>query len=138
MPPPVPRPGERYVRVNAIVMIVMTVLHFCGIGSVVMNVARFLHAHPSYPDAPFERGELAGEMLTFIAALIWALSGLVWAPLNAWGLFHRKRWARTSSLLYWGLQCLSCCCFPFGLYGLITLSRADVKELFGPSYTGPR
>jgi hypothetical protein len=129
-PPHVPSVAEKHVSANTILMIVMAVLHVCGLGSAVMNIALFFHDHPSYGGSPFERGELVGQMIAYVGALLWAVSGIVWAPLNAWGLSKRTRWARTSSLLYWGVQCVSCCCFPFGAYGLASLLRADVKALF--------
>jgi hypothetical protein len=129
--PHVPSAAEKHVSANTVLMLVMTFLHLCGIGSAVMNIALFFREHPSsYGRSPFERGELLGQMIAFVGALLWAVSGLVWAPLNAWALSTRKRWARTSSLLYWGVQCVSCCCFPFGAYGLWSLLRADVKALF--------
>jgi len=139
-PYPVPQvaapesPAEKHVRANAIVMLVMAFLLFCGIGSVVMNVAMFFHEHPHFLDASasdFQRGEQIGQLTAYGAAALWSVSGVIWAPLNAYGLFKRKPWARMSSLLYWGIQIASCCCFPFGAYGMWSLLRADVKQLFG-------
>jgi hypothetical protein len=134
-PPVITSPADRHVSVNAILMLVMAFIHLCGLGSALLNIERFLHEHPSYVGSPFERGELVGQMSVYVVALVWALSGMIWAPLNAWALFTRQRWARTSSLVYWSVQCLSCCCFPFGAYGVWSLMREDVKGLFmyGPS-----
>src|SRR5687768_6917455 len=136
-PPSPPSAAAKHVSANATLMLVLTFLHFCGLGSAIMNIARFLSEHPSYVGTPFERGELVGQMIAYLGALLWAVSGLVWAPLNAWGLFTKKRWARTSSLLYWGVQCISCCCFPFGAYGLWSMLRADVRDLLAAPHIRP-
>lgn len=122
-----PTDAEKHVRTNGILMCIFAFLHFCGIGSVILNLYVFSRAHHGFdhlsPNA-------LGELIAYGGAAVWAIGGVIWAPINAYGLFKRRPWARTSSLLYWAVQCLSCCCMPFGAYGLYSLTRPGVKSLF--------
>jgi hypothetical protein len=60
----------------------------------------------------------------------WALIGVVWTPINTWGLLTQKRWARMSTLLYWIGSMITLCCMPFAIYGIYSLLRPDVKAIF--------
>jgi hypothetical protein len=79
---------------------------------------------------PAEGSEAAGFYSTFGCIGTWSLVGIVWAPLNAWGLYRRHGWARVSTLAYWIVCCFTCCGLPFGAYGVYALLRPDVKSLF--------
>lgn len=127
---PAPNAGANHVTVNAVLMCVLAPLHLAGLASALMNITRFFHDHPSYAGSPFERGELVGQMIAYVGALLWSVSGLVWAPLDAYGLFTRAPWSRTSSMIHWVVQLLSCCCFPFGAYGPWSMCRGDVRSIF--------
>ncbi len=59
-----------------------------------------------------------------------AFAGVVWTPLNAVGLYKRRPWARKSTIAYWIMGLPLCCCFPTGLYGLWSLTRPGVRNLF--------
>jgi hypothetical protein len=115
----------KHITANKILLLVMMTLHIAGIGSALFNTAnalgvfgRGLHAGP----------ERNGQLLAYALCGLWAVSGAIWAPLNAWGLHHKKPWARTSTMAYWAVQVLSCCCFPFGAYGLFAMTRKEVKD----------
>jgi hypothetical protein len=60
----------------------------------------------------------------------WAAFGVVWAPLNAVGLWRRAAWARKSAMIYAGLAVLSCIGLPYGIYALWSLTRPEVREAF--------
>jgi hypothetical protein len=42
----------------------------------------------------------------------------------------RRPWGRTSALVYYGISLITCCCTPFGIYGLISLTRESVRAQF--------
>jgi hypothetical protein len=57
----------------------------------------------------------------FIGALVvvsGAPLGLVWAPLNALGLWRRWGWARRSTMIYGAFAILSCFGPPYGIYAI--------------------
>jgi hypothetical protein len=82
------------------------------------------------PDDPVSRASFFG---TFAVIGTWAVLGLVWTPLNAYGLWKRRPWARLSTLIYWGGSILTCCSLPLGIYGLVSMLRKDVAVLLrGP------
>jgi hypothetical protein len=60
----------------------------------------------------------------------WVIAGVVWTPLNAWGLYRRRSWARTSTLAYWWMSIPLCCCIPLGVFGIRGLGRPAVRALF--------
>jgi serine/threonine protein kinase len=60
----------------------------------------------------------------------WTAFGVVWAPLNAVGLWRRAAWARKSAMIYAGLAVLSCIGLPYGIYALWSLTRPEVREAF--------
>lgn len=80
-----------------------------------------------YPAPPANDAEALGHWGTFACIGGWSVLGLLWTPINAWGLFTRRRWARTSSLIYFAGSFVTCCCVPLGAYGLWALTRPEVK-----------
>jgi hypothetical protein len=121
--------GEGHVFANAILSIAMAVLHLGTIASIVLNVWFDFHRHGAFSTAEAER---VGRLVAWAVSLVWALAGLVWAPMNAWGLSKKRPWARTSTLVYWGFASILCCCLPGGGYGIWSLLRPDVRALFPP------
>ena len=79
--------------------------------------------YPVPPGTP----EKIGFFGTFAALGLWCSAGIVWAPLNAYGLFKKRAWARKSSLVYYAVSLFTCCCIPLGLYGLWSLSVKDIR-----------
>jgi hypothetical protein len=118
--------GERHLFASQLMMFCFIAVSLLSVASVAINVALMRHGFMS----PASQEEAYGSYGTFACIGAWALIGLVWTPLNAWGLFRRKKWARISSVLYWAGSFLTLCCIPFGIYGIYSLMRADVKELF--------
>lgn len=110
-----------------ILLVLAFVGHVLSILSVVVNVVMIATGISS---APAEGGEAAGFYSTFGCIGTWSLVGVVWAPLNAWGLYRKHGWARISTLAYWTVSLFTCCCLPFGAYGIYALMRRDVRSLF--------
>src|SRR5687768_4470505 len=49
---------------------------------------------------------------------VWALGGLIWTPINARGLWQRRRWARRSTVYYWLTAWPLCCCIPIPTWAI--------------------
>jgi eukaryotic-like serine/threonine-protein kinase len=69
-------------------------------------------------------------LLAVLVTTAWIPLGLFWAPLNAWGLFRRQRWARVSTLVYAAMGLLSCFGTPYAIYALVSLTRPKVRAAF--------
>ena len=65
-----------------------------------------------------------------LATLLWVPLGILWAPINAWGLHNRSPWARLSTLIYSGLGLFTCIGTPYSLYALYSLTRPSIKNCF--------
>lgn len=142
--PPAPAPvaptesSERHVRANAWIQSFFILLHVLTFASVVINIllitvsAQADTSLGGLYDVPRTTGGQVGFYGTFACIGIWSGLGLVWTPFNAWGLFMKRPWARTSTMIYWAGSLVTLCCIPFGLYGLWSLWRPDVAALFRP------
>ena len=132
--PPGREAGERHRRANAWLMAGMVAVHVLTALSVAVNLLLELTGKSEQAFgagmSPATAGEQAGYWSTYVCVGGFALVGLAWAPINAWGLFKRRRWARTSSIAYWAASLLTCCCIPMGAYGLWSLMRKDVAAFF--------
>jgi len=124
--PPMP-PGLKRVRLNAWLMVAMAGLSALSVISVMLNL--LLEATGHGVSGHGNEAEAAGALGTFVCIGVWALVGLVWAPVNAWGLFQQKAWARRSTLVYWGCSLFTCGCIPFAAYGLWSLTRPELVEV---------
>jgi serine/threonine-protein kinase len=69
-------------------------------------------------------------LLALLVTTVWIPLGLFWAPLNAWGLYRRQRWARVSTLVYAAMGLLSCFGTPYAIYALFSLTRPKVRASF--------
>ncbi|HNS99930.1 MAG TPA: hypothetical protein PKL73_23430 [Polyangiaceae bacterium] len=127
--------GKTHLVANLVLQILMLVGHLMlGIGAAVSAVLFF------YGDAgwgPFatdaaDAGRRTGNLLAIIALALWSCVGLVWTPLNAFGLWNRRPWARSSTSAYWLLSALTICLLPLSVYGLLSLARTDVREALEP------
>ncbi len=76
--------------------------------------------------------DTVGLWAVFIVAGF-TFAGLLWTPVNAWGLHRRRRWARGSTMLYAVLLACTCAGIPFAGYILWSLTRPEVKAAFGES-----
>lgn len=121
------------VTATAVLMLVLTFLHFCGIGSGIMNLVATYGGPDFLPGGQVRAhggSERLGQLFAYVATLAWSVVGLVWAPFNAYGLFKRKAWARTSAMIYGAVSLATCCCLPFGAFVLWAMLRSDVKTYF--------
>jgi hypothetical protein len=128
--------AEKHVLANFVLQLGLVVLHLLTTASVVINLVLSvlalsgeLPAELRYPSPPPGPGRVA-HFSTFACIGLFSVLGIGWVPINAWGLHKRKRWARTSTLVYWAASFITCCCAPLGVYGVYSLLRADVRALF--------
>jgi hypothetical protein len=122
--------GDGHVFANAILMIVMAV---AGLYVAVSVPIRYFFGdlRPYLVDT--------NHPVAWVGAFgIWgaAVGDAAWASVNAWGLFTRKGWARTSSIAFWCAASVACCCLPGGGYGVWSLTRPEVKRAFDGSIRG--
>jgi hypothetical protein len=130
--------AEKHVKINAVVQVVMAAVHALTLLSVFINLALSLIAsqpgrplgdvYPVPPGTP----ERIGFYGTFVVLGLWCSAGMVWAPLNAYGLFRKRPWSRKSAMAYYVVSLFTCCCIPLGLYGLWSLGKSDTRSLFEP------
>lgn len=111
---------------NVVLLALMTLLHLAGIGSVAVNLVMFFQKPSTRP--LLEDPERIGNMIAYVLCGLWAVSGVIAAPVTAVGLAARAGWARGLGRVYWGLSLLTVCCLPVGAYGLWSLSRDDVRR----------
>ena len=117
--------GEVHFKINAVLQLVMWVLH--------VALTAFFVIALSAPDDPHPRPHAVDEaglrwavtlIVVWLAALFflgWAPLGVFWTPINAYGLFRRRRWALRSTMIYAGYSIWTCVGTPFALYALLSL-----------------
>jgi hypothetical protein len=124
----------RHVRANAILQTVLIPVHVLFTMSAGINLALTLtDAGDAGPLAGLyptwhEGTEKTAAMVTYAWIGLWSVLGVVWTPLNAWGLWKRRSWARATTIAYYVASLLGCCCLPVAAYGLFTMGRRDVGE----------
>jgi hypothetical protein len=131
--------AEGHIRTTFVLQLVMTGFHGLLVISVLMNVILDLagmHPNRTYGSSSYDAGRQVGHYLGLGLSAGWAAVGLLWTPLNAWGLHRRAPWARTSTLVYWSVSIATCCCLPFGAIGIYLLTRPGVKERFQGTLPG--
>ena len=131
LPPSAERSIQIHITANVILQIVMAVMHLLlAIGSAIAAVL-FIYGDDGW--GPFagdaiDQSKRAGNLITIIAIAAWSSVGLVWTPINAFGLANRRQWARAGASSYWFLSLVTIVLIPFSVYGLWSLGRADVRE----------
>lgn len=123
--------ARTHLTILLVLQVILLVVHLLiGIATVV-NASLFFYGDAGwgpYADDAFDQGRRVGNIIALLASGSWAAVGLVWTPLNAYGLWKRRAWARSSTSAYWMLSLLTLCWAPFAIYGLIALGRHDVRE----------
>ena len=109
--------------INALLQLLMVPFH---VGVTTLFVWAFVSSDKPGPSTPTHPGtEILGTIIVGWLMLLffsgWAPAGIIWAPLNAYGLFRKRRWAVTSSLVYSAIAALTCFGTPAAIYGLATL-----------------
>ena len=122
-----------HIIANMVLLVLSSVAGLLLLASTFFNVimmAAGKHPASPSPSTAFEQGRLVGNAIGFGLTGLGSLACLLWGPINAWGLWTRRPWARTSTIVFWALSIPTLCCLPFGLYGLISLTRPSVARLF--------
>lgn len=109
-------------KVNAWLQLLVWLIHV-GITALVVW-AMFQPDDPT----PSERADASARVSYVVSALFlalvafgWGPIGIVWTPINAWGLFSGRRWAISSTMVYAFLSLPTCLGTPFALYALVSL-----------------
>jgi hypothetical protein len=128
-------PADKHIEVNAVLQTVLVGLHVWFTLSSAINLGLTLSeagqaGHPLaglYPtyDSEVER---TAALVTYAWIGAWSVLGLFWTPINAWGLWKRRPWARATTIAYYVASILGCCCLPLGIYGLWSMGRRDVGD----------
>lgn len=122
--------GDVHLRANAILQLVMAVVHTA-------IVAFFIWASlTQQPETAGERAQHLAPSVGFAIALLvtvlavvgWGPVGMVWTPINAYGLLRGRRWAMTSTLVYWVMSLPTCIATPLAIYGIWSLRRLRNKK----------
>ena len=128
-----------HVRLNVALLFVMTLVHLV----VTAWFTRRL-GEGSAPPAPATSGGADSDLdwilaifvpvmiIVGVVSMLWIPLGIVWAPINAWGLHAKKRWAYVSTIVYALFGLVSCIGSPYSAYALISLRRPEVRRLFDP------
>jgi serine/threonine protein kinase len=131
--------ADIHVKINAFLQILMWPVHT---GLTVFLVWGMLSDTSSSGGGGSHAGEalLADHSPTRIISLViavwlvllffvgWAPLGVIWTPINAYGLLRKRRWAYISTVVYAVFSLLTCVGTPFAAYALATLwSRARKK-----------
>ncbi len=131
-----------HVHANIVLQAALLVVHLWILATLV--AVAFGYSSPSSPsvssdadvgglDTPAWNALAMALAMVFIWMLGWGPLGVVWLPINIWGLAKRRPWARYSSLLYASFSLPSCLGTPYAIYTLVSLTRPSVKQYFdGP------
>lgn len=125
--------AQTHIIANFVLQLVMLLVHLLFAGSAIVNAVLFFYGDSGwgpYAADAFDQGRRVGNLLAIVAVGVWALVGMVWTPLNAFGLWNRRAWARNSTSAYWFLSLLTVCGIPFSIYGLLSLGKPEVREAF--------
>lgn len=131
--------AEKHLRANTLIQTILVATHFLFTMSSAVNLGLTLsgagepgHAlagiYPAH-DAGVER---TTALITYAWIGGWSVIGIFWTPINAWGLWKRRPWARAATIAYYVASLLACCCLPLGVYGLWSMGRRDVGDLLKP------
>ena len=116
-----------HITVNAVLMVVAAGFHLLSCLSVLINVLGLALRLPFFPTPPASDAELAGQLIAYAWMGLVAVMGVIWAPINAYGLIRRRSWVRRSSLGYWIFVVLAAAAFRFPPT-VSTLSRAKTSR----------
>jgi eukaryotic-like serine/threonine-protein kinase len=127
--------SEAHVVIHTYASLVMTLFHLVMTVLMVRELATDSPTSSDVSSGGSGDASLDAPMivLSFLAVLVllitaaWLPLGLFWAPLNAWGLHRRQRWARISTLAYATMGLFSCFGTPYALYALVSLTRPKIR-----------
>ena len=114
--------GSVHVAINGVLQIAMFVFH-ASITALFLwaMLSEAQGAHAAYSPSTERVATVLAWWLAGIFFTGWAPVGVIWTALNAYGLFRKRRWAITSTLIYCAIALLTCLGTPIAIYGLVTL-----------------
>lgn len=123
-----------HVRAHATLQLVLAPVHLV-LGVLLVVTPRPSASSGGGADVPTPTGALdvlwgavvVAGLLTLVG---WLFLGVVWAPLNAWGLARRRPFARASTLIYGVVSLLTCVGIPYGVYAIWSMTRPGVRAMF--------
>jgi hypothetical protein len=117
-----------HLRIHAALQSLFALIHLAFAAAVVTSASGPPSpATTSSTTDPISDVLVGGLVVWLLILLAWLLSGIFWAPLNAWGLWTRRSFARRSVLLYAGFAVTSCVGLPYAIYAFWTMSRPSVR-----------
>lgn len=128
--------GDVQLVINAVLQLGMFLFH-AGISALFIWAMASANspATTTHPASEARVRLVATVIVVWLAALFflgWGPLGVVWTPINAWGLLRRRRWAVTSTLVYAACSTLTCIGTPVAIYALVTLWPLRKKAATSP------
>jgi hypothetical protein len=126
--------AQEHVERIAVLCWVMLGMHLLATVGIAVNLLLYLGGDRALQgqSSAFREGQAMGQVVGIALGLTVHVGGALWAPINAYALAARRPWAYTSTLAYWVMVLFTCCCFPVGVFGLWSLTRPGVREIFDP------
>ena len=115
--------GAAHYAINACLQLLMLPFH---VAVTTLFVWAFASSDPpSHYHATHDAAEtISSAIVGWLAVLFftgWAPLGAAWTACNAYGLFRRRRWALTSTLIYAASLMLTCFAAPIAVYAFVSL-----------------
>lgn len=114
--------GSVHVAINGVLQLAMFTFH-ASITALFLwaMFSEAQGAHATYSPSTERVATVLAWWLAGIFFTGWAPVGVFWTSLNAYGLFRKRRWAITSTLIYCAIAFFTCLGTPIAIYGLVTL-----------------
>jgi len=131
------RRAHLHVGANVAIQIALWLAHVWMMGTFVVVLAQDGSPAPATPSLP--SSDFSGPWWDLFAFAVVAMLfanvmlaplGLLWVPINAYGLVRRRPWGRISSLVYAVFALPTCFGTLYGVYAIYSLTREHVKRLF--------
>ena len=126
--------AQKHVERIAVLCWIMLGMHLLATAGIAVNLLLYLGGDRPLQgqSSAFREGQAMGQVVGIALGLTVHGAGALWAPLNAYALAARRPWAYTSALAYSVMTLFTCCCIPVGVFGLWSLTRPGVREVFDP------
>ncbi len=126
--------AQEHVERISVLCWIMLGMHLLATAGIAVNLLLYLRGDRPFPgqSSAFREGQAMGQVVGIALGLTVHVGGALWAPINAYALAARRPWAYISTLAYSVMVLFTCCCIPVGVFGLWSLTRPGVREIFDP------